>query len=270
MSVVAAFLVPGSPLPFLNRDNPPYRPLVSAFARAARGLAAARPDVVLLYSTQWMAVLDELWQTRPRLTGTHVDENWHEFGELPFDIRIDVELAQACVEGSHSIGVTAKPVDYDQFPIDTGTIVASTLLDPEGRYPFVIAANNLYHDGATTRRLAEMAAECANAQRKKIAVVGVGGLSGTLFREQVDLADDRIARPEDDAWNKKILQLMEKGETSALADVAGDYAKEARVDMGFKHYDWIVGGIGGRYFGAQVHGYGPCYGSGAAVVEFRL
>jgi len=51
MSVVAAFLVPGSPLPFLNRDNPPYRTLVSAFARAARGLAAARPDAVLLYST---------------------------------------------------------------------------------------------------------------------------------------------------------------------------------------------------------------------------
>jgi len=136
--------------------------------------------------------------------------------------------------------------------------------------PFVLAANNLYHDGPTTRRLAAMAAECANAQRKKIAVVGVGGLAGTPFREQIDLADDRIATPEDDRWNKKVFQLMEKGETAALADIVGSYAKEARVDMGFKHYDWIVGAIGGRYFGAHVHGYGPSDGSGAAVVEFRL
>ncbi len=270
MTVVAAFLVPGSPLPLLNPENGPWRPLMSGFARAARSLAAARPDAILLYSTQWMAVLDELWQVRPQVSGLHVDENWHEFGDLPFDLRIDVELAEACIAGSREIGVSAKPVDYDQFPIDTGTIVASTLLDPEGRFPLVIAANNLYHDGPTTRRLAAMAAECAKAQRKKIAVVGVGGLSGTLFREQIDITDDRIARPEDDKWNRKILQLMEKGDASALERVTGDYVKEARVDMGFKHYDWIVGGIGGRYFGAQVHGYGPCYGTGAAVVEYRL
>lgn len=270
MTAVAAFLVPGSPLPFLRPDNPPWKPLVAGFARAARSLAAARPDALLVYSTQWMAVLDQLWQTRPRVEGLHVDENWYEFGDLPFDLTIDVELAEACVAGSEEIGVTAKGVNYDQFPIDTGTIVAASLLDPEGRFPLVIASNNLYHDGATTRRLAEMAAERAKAQRKKVAVVGVGGLSGTLFREQVDIADDRIARPEDDRWNRKMLQLMEKGEGRALEGELGAYAKEARADMGFKHYEWIMGAVGGRYFGAQVHAYGPNYGAGAAVVEFRL
>jgi 2-aminophenol/2-amino-5-chlorophenol 1,6-dioxygenase alpha subunit len=40
--------------------------------------------------------------------------------------------------------------------------------------------------------------------------------------------------------------------------------------MGFKHFHWILGALNGRFSGARVHGYGPAYGTGAAVVEFVL
>ena len=49
-----------------------------------------------------------------------------------------------------------------------------------------------------------------------------------------------------------------------------DYAGAARVDMGFKHFAFILGAIGGNFNGATVHAYGPLYGSGGAVVEFDL
>ena len=270
MTAVSAFLVPGSPLHLLRPDNPPWRPIVAGFERAARALAMSRPDAVLLYSTQWIAVLDALWQSRPRLSGIHVDENWHGYGDMPFDISVDAELAQACVAASRAAGISAKSVDYDQFPIDSGTIVATRLLDPDGRYPLVMAANNLYHDAAMTMKMAEIAAEAARAQNKKVAVVGVGGLSGTVFREPIAIEQDRIAAEDDDSWNRRVLRLLEKGETGELATVLESYAREARVDMGFKHLAWIRGAIGGRFFGARVHGYGPAHGAGAAVVEFRL
>lgn len=270
MTAVSAFLVPGCALHLLRPDNPPWRPIVAGFERAARALAMSRPDAVLLYSTQWIAVLDALWQSRPRLTGIHVDENWHSYGDMPFDISVDAELAQACVAASRVAGISAKSVDYDQFPIDSGTIVATRLLDPDGRYPLVMAANNLYHDAATTMKMAEIAAETARAQNKKVAVVGVGGLSGTVFREPIAIEQDRIAAEDDDSWNRRVLRLLEKGETSELVAVLESYAREARVDMGFKHLAWIRGAIGGRFFGARVHGYGPAHGAGAAVVEFRL
>ena len=35
-------------------------------------LARIAPDTLVVYSTQWLAVLDQLWQTRPRVTGLHV------------------------------------------------------------------------------------------------------------------------------------------------------------------------------------------------------
>ncbi len=40
--------------------------------------------------------------------------------------------------------------------------------------------------------------------------------------------------------------------------------------MGFKQIAWVLGGLQRRFHGARVHAYGPVYGSGAAVVEFKL
>ncbi len=269
MTVVAAFLVPGSPLPWLRRGNPPWSEIAAGYEKAARAVAAARPDAILVYSTQWMAVLDALWQTRPRISGLHVDENWYALGDLAYDIAIDRPLAEACIEGCRSIGLRAKGVDYDGFPIDTGTIVANNFLNPEGRIPLVLAANNLYHDFQTTRDIAAMAAAKSTGQGKKIAAVGVGGLSGSAFRREIDIAADRIAGREEDDWNRRMLGLMEKGETAEVERLCPDYAAAAKVDMGFKHYAWVLGAMGGRYYGARVHAYGPSYGAGAAVVEFR-
>jgi 2-aminophenol/2-amino-5-chlorophenol 1,6-dioxygenase alpha subunit len=270
MSVVSAFLVPGNPLPYLNPNNPPWKPLADAYKAAGAALQASKPDVILVYSTQWIAVLDELWQTRKRVDGLHVDENWYEYGDLPFDMKIDVDLASACVEGSKAIGISSKGVDYDAFPIDTGTIVAAGFLNSGNVLPLVIAANNLYHDPATTAKLAQMAVEKAAEQKKRVAVVGVGGLSGTIFRKKIDIAKDHIASDADDAANKAMLALLEKGDKAALDAAIPGYAKGARVDMGFKHLSWIMGAIGDHYAGAKVHAYGPTYGSGAAVVEFKL
>ena len=116
MPVVSAFLVPGSPLPLLRPDNPPWSRLASGFRTAQRALNMSRPDLILVYSTQWLAVLDELWQARPNLAGTHVDENWYEYGDLDYEIRIDTEFALACVEAAKQGGFSSKGVDYGGFP----------------------------------------------------------------------------------------------------------------------------------------------------------
>ncbi len=268
--VVAALLVPGSPLPALDRDNPVWKPILDGYEAARRAIVAAKPDVIVLYSTQWIAVLDQLWQGRPRISGQHVDENWHEYGALRYDLRIDTNLAKACVVAATEAGIKSKLVDYESFPIDTGTIVAMSFLNPHKDIPVLIAANNLYHDFDTTRRLGEIAVEQAIAQGKRVAVVGVGGLSGTMFREIIEPTEDRIASQADDTWNRDMLRLMEAGNFDAvLADVP-QYVAEARVDMGFKHFAWIVGATGGRLGAATVHAYGPTWGAGAAVVQFAI
>jgi 2-aminophenol/2-amino-5-chlorophenol 1,6-dioxygenase alpha subunit len=271
MPVVSAFLVPGSPLPVLKPESLGWGRLASAMQRAGRALEASKPDTVLLYSTQWMAVLDQLWLTRKRSQGLHVDENWYEFGDLPYDIHADTELAHACVAASPRRGVHARGVNYDGFPIDTGTIVACTLLGIGGAdRPLVVGSNNLYHSGQVTEELGSLAKAAADEQGKRVAVVGVGGLSGSLFRTEINPRNDRIASPEDDRWNQRILQFIQSGDVAQLRSAIPQFAAEARADMGFKHFHWILGALSGRFTGARVHGYGPVYGSGAAVVEFTL
>ena len=270
MSIVSAFLVPGSPLPYVQRDNPPWGEIADAMESAGKSLVASDPDLIVIYSTQWIAVLDQLWQTRAVLQGLHVDENWHEYGDLPFDMEIDVEFAGLALEKTAEAGIKAKGVDYDHFPVDTGSIVASNFLNPGGAISLAITSNNVYHDWQMTEALGRVAAESAAELGRKLAVVGVGGLSGSIYRHVIDISDDKIADVEEDEWNRKILTMMEQGDTKALTRVCPDYAGAARVDMGFKHFAFILGAIGGNFSGATVHAYGPLYGSGGAVVEFDL
>ncbi len=268
MTVVSAFMIPGSPLPYVQADNPPWGRLADAMKTAGESLAASKPDAIVVYSTSWFAVLDQLWQTKPHLKGVHVDENWHEYGELPFDIHIDTKLAEVAIQESNDAGIKSKGVNYDQFPIDTGTIVASNFLNPGNKLPLMITSNNLYHDWATTETLGQISAKAADRLGKKIAVVVIGRLSGAFYRHTINISEDKVVSEQDDQWNKKILDLLGQGATDVFLQTCPEYAEKAKVEMGFKHMAFLKGALGEQFQGGKVHAYEPIYGSGAAVIEF--
>ena len=180
--VVGAWLVPSSPLLVLRRDEPRYAELVAAMQRVAGDIERLEPDTVVVYSTRWIAVLDQLWQGRARMTGLQVDDNWHALGEVRFDMTSDVSLARACVRAAQRAGIASKLVDYAGFPLDAGTLTATMLADPEGTWPKLVIANNVYHDFARTRTLGELTAAQAAQQGKRVVVLAVGGLSAVNSR----------------------------------------------------------------------------------------
>ncbi len=267
MPIVSAFLVPGNPLPFLKPDNPPWGRIADAARAAGESLAASKPDVLLIYSTQWLAVLGQMWQMRPHSVGRHVDENWYAYGDLHIDLKADVDLANACIDAANAAGISSKPVNYDDFPIDTGTIVANAFLNPDGSIPTVIASNNLYHDFAKTETLGRLAAEQAEKMGRRVAVVAVGGLSSEYFDRVIDIADDKIASETSDAANQALLDAVKAGGQQLRTHIAE--GGSANTDMGLKHLAWVLGAVG-NYPSATVHGYGATYGAGAAVVEFDV
>jgi 2-aminophenol/2-amino-5-chlorophenol 1,6-dioxygenase subunit alpha len=265
--VVAAYLVPSSPLLVLRGDEARYRELVQGMRQVAKDIDELKPDTLVIYSTRWIAVLDQLWQGRARMAGLHVDENWHELGEMRFDMRTDVSLARACARAAQRAGIASKLVDYHGFPVDSGTVSVNTLVNPEGTVPTLVVANNVYHDFARTRTLGELAAAQATAQGKRIVVLGVGGLSGSEFRDQRGFAEDAITSAVEDDWNRRVLKWIETRDLDELMRQLPDYLAQSRVDMGFKHLAFALGALGGRLGKAQVYAYGPQYGSGAAVVK---
>ncbi len=265
--VVAAYLLPASPLLALLRQEARHAELVAGMQRVARDIEALRPDTLVIYSTRWIAVLDQQWQGRARMAGLHVDENWHELGAMRYDLTTDVSLARACVRAAQRAGIASKLVDHAGFPVDSATLAANALVNPEGTVPVLVVANNVYHDFARTRSLGELAAAQATAQGKRVVVLALGGLSGSEFRDARPFADDAIASPADDDWNRRVLKLIEARDVDALLRELPDFTAQARADMGFKHFAFALGALGGRLGSAQTYAYGPQYGSGAAVVR---
>ena len=265
--VVGAYLIPASPLLLLKNHEPVYADLLKGMDRVAKEIAELQPDTIVVYSTKWLAVLDELWQARTRMSGVHVDENWHELGEMRFDIVCDVSLAKACARAANRSGIISKTVDYHGFPVDSGTLSANSILNPQGVIPLTIVANNLYHDFEKTKSLGEIVTAQAVSQGKRIVVLAVGGLSGSEFRDEREFSADAIFSTIEDEWNLRILKLIEARNLEEIVRQLPDFNLQAKTDMGFKHFAFALGAMGGRLGKTKVYAYGPQYGSGAAVIK---
>lgn len=266
-NIKSAYLIPSSPLPVLQPDAKGMQPLVEGLDRAKKSLAAASPGVIVAYSSAWVAVVDQLWLTRSEMTGRFVDPTWHELGHIDWRITVDVPVTEKAVPATSEFGVTSRGVDYDAFPIDSGTIVFSQSVNTND-VPLVLTSNNLYHDWGTTQNIARTAVDAALSAGHDVSVVGMGGLSGSIFREGIDFDEDRIHSPEEDQANQKLLDLLVSSDTQAIESYVPEYNEAARADMGMKHLGFILGALGGSYSSAEVLGYGPLGGSGGAVVEF--
>src|SRR6187549_2955657 len=120
-----AYIVPGQPHIYLASDkNAGWAALKSAYEAVGREIAASGAELILLYSTQWFSVIGHLFQVDPHPKWTLVDQNWYEFGEIPYEFSIDPEFGKLYCGLAKQRGMQASTVAYHGFPIDTGTVVA--------------------------------------------------------------------------------------------------------------------------------------------------
>jgi 2-aminophenol/2-amino-5-chlorophenol 1,6-dioxygenase alpha subunit len=205
-------------------------------------------------------------QTRPKLHGLHVDENWYDIASLEFDFEIDSALAENLLVNSRRAGLQVRAVDYEGFPIDTGTIVANTLLN-KSRIKTGMYSCCVYSDYAETVKIGELVADAAMKLEGKTAIVAVSGLSGRYFTDMIDYKNDAIRDPNDDQWNQKLLASMNEGHWQNVAAMRDEYARRTKADMGLKALGFLEGAGAcrpGRRLVTKT--YGAIYGTGAAVM----
>ncbi len=270
MSVIRAFVLPGLPQPLLVPHlNAGYQRLKNAFIEVKNQIEQSDADVILIYSTMWPSVIGHQIQARPEPEWTHVDEEFHDLGEIHYKLRIDSEFAKAYVEESKSRGLQCRAVDYKGFPIDTGSVVALKLINPNNRLPAVIVSSNVYADRAETMVLAKAAVETLKKQNKKAIAIIISTLSNRLHQTFIDPKDDVVHSLKDQEWNTKILEFLEKGRLEDVAQLSRQIHREARVKKvsNFKPFWWLSGVAGShnRYTG-EVLAYEPVCGAGCAVV----
>lgn len=242
--------------------------LREGFRQAGERVQALRPDVLVLYSTQWISVLGHSFQTNPHPKGLHVDENWYDFGDFPFDFHVDAALGERAAKRAASLGLATKTVDYQGFPIDTGTLVALRFLNPDSRIPLAVVSCNIYAGQEDSLLLGKAVRQAIEESGKRAVAVACTGLSGRFFTEEIDPQADRFARAEDDEWNRRLLELMAQGKNAEVLARSGEFAQAAVADMGFKAFAWLMGVLGTPSTPGKVLAYGPIWGTGAAVVEY--
>ena len=266
--VVASFVVPYMPHPLLVPDaNPGYRRLRDAYDAVRKQVEALKPDLLLIYSTQWPSVIGHQVQTDPAPEWTYVDQEWHELGSIPYKFRMDAEFGNAYVKHGQQRGLEMRGVDYKGFPVDVGSIVALKLLNPKNAFAASIVSCNMYADRAETIVLGKAAHDALVSQGKRAVAIAVTGLSNRLFSARIAFKEDRIHSRKDDEWNRKYLDFLGRGRLEDASQLAREFSQQAGGDSRMKAVWWLasVSGAHNRYDGT-VHAYEALYGTGAAVV----
>jgi 2-aminophenol/2-amino-5-chlorophenol 1,6-dioxygenase alpha subunit len=264
-----AYVVPGQPHPYLAPEkNAGWAALRRAYEAVGREIEKSGAELILLYSTQWFSVIGHLFQVDPKPAWTLVDQNWYELGEIPYEFRIDPEFGKLYARICKEHGMQAATVAYHGFPIDTGTVVALKLLNPNNAIPASVVSCNIYAEREETRALGFAARAAIEAYGKKTIVVIVTSLSNRYEVAEIDPAADKISSAKDDEWNRKILEMLGEGRLEDVAQVARDFAREANADMGFKAI-WWLGAVMGEHnkYDGRVWEYQPVWGTGSAIVE---
>lgn len=264
-----AYIVPGQPHPLLAPDrNAGWASLRRSYEAVGREIAKSGAELLLVYSTQWFSVIGHLFQVHPKPSWTLVDQNWYEFGSIPYEFRIDPEFGKLYCGIAKSRGMQAATVAYHGFPIDTGTVVALKLLNPDNAIPASIVSCNIYAEREETRALGVAGRAAIDAYGKKTVVVCVTNFSNRYEVADMDPAQDKISSQKDDEWNRKLLEMFGEGRLEDVAQVARDFAREANADMGFKAI-WWLGAVMGEHnkYDGKVWDYQPVWGTGNAIVE---
>lgn len=269
-TIQLAYILPGLPHLTSQVSVESWEALRRSFRQAGEHVQQSKPDVLVLYSTQWISVLGHSFQTHPNPKGLHVDDNWYEFGDFPFDLRVDVDLSTRAATIASSLGLATKTVNYEGFPIDTGVLVTQRFVNPQNSIPVAIVSCNIYAGQEDSLTLGRAMRQAIEERGKRAVVIACTGLSARFFTETIDPPQDRFSSAEDDTWNRRILDLIAQGKNADVLTLSSEYAKAAVPDMGFKAFAWLMGVLGTPTTPGKILGYGPVWGTGAAVVEYAL
>jgi 2-aminophenol/2-amino-5-chlorophenol 1,6-dioxygenase alpha subunit len=271
MSAALGLVVPALPHVLLVPErNPHWSALRRGYAEAAAQIEQSGADLLVLYSTRWPSVIGHQIQADPEPVWTHVDQDWHALGSISYRLRMDAAFAQAYQQAATARGLHARTVAYQGFPIDTGSIVALSLLNPGNRLPATIVSCNMYADRAETLVLGKAARDAVEAGGRKAVFVAVTALSNRVHPRPVPDAQDHISSLQDDEWNRKFLEILGEGRLEDVAQLARTFTVQAHADSKMKAIWWLAAAMGqDNAYAATVHAYGPLQGTGAAVVSLR-
>ena len=271
--IVESFVVPVHPHTVLAPEkNEGWSKLRAAYDEAADIITNSGADLLIIYSTTWPSIIGHQMISDPNPEWVMVDHDFHDLGSINYSFNIDAEFAAQWNGENHSRGLQSRCVNYRGFPIDVGSVVALTLLNPDNKIPAVIVSSNVYADRSETTVLAKACRDLVKKTGRKAVAITAMSLSNRMFTEHIDAKDDRIHSLKDDEWNRKILEFLTEGRLEDVGQLSRTIQQQIRVQkvVNFKPMWWLSAMNENRNdLTGEVLAYEAIHGAGCAVVHLN-
>ena len=286
--IVAGVLAPHPPH-LVYAENPPqnepraecgWEELRWGYERCRRSLARTPYDVLIVHSPHWRTIVGHHFLGVPHFKSLSVDPIFPNLFRYHFDLRVDVELAEAiCAEATRA-GLVTQMMRNPAFRVDYGTITSCHMIDPSWGKPIVGLSSNAafqYFGNDVGQKqmmaLGEATRRAVEASGRRAVLLASCSLSHRHFTEESEVPEDmsreHIYHHGQYLWDMRMLDLMRRGQARQVVDEIPDFIEQTESEVQAGCLTWLLSALGYPDYPADVHAYQTIIGTGNAIVEWN-
>ncbi|MCA9573427.1 MAG: tRNA U-34 5-methylaminomethyl-2-thiouridine biosynthesis protein, partial [Myxococcales bacterium] len=208
------------------------------YERLRRDLAGLEIDVVVVLSPHWQTYVGTHLLGVPAFSSLSVDPIFPHLFRYRYDLRVDVELAEAIHDAGRGAGLEMKMMRNPDFRVDYGTIVSCHMVRPRWDKPIVSISSCRSHAYYSTEVMQEQAialgqatARAIERSGKRAVLLASCSLSHRHFVTESELPEDmskeHITNHNQYLWDMRIIQMIKEGRTKELIDVQPEFISQA-------------------------------------------
>ncbi|VVE89999.1 extradiol ring-cleavage dioxygenase [Pandoraea bronchicola] len=251
--------------------------LIPGYARVRERIAAARPDVIVIFDSHWFTTGYHLIDGGAHYSGMYISDEmpWYLHG-VPYDYRGHPALALGVEAVARERGVRARAVQHPDLPrhYPTINVIKQMRLDA---WPIVTVSSCQNCETPHFLQSGEVIGEAIRRSDLRVVMLASGALShrfnGIDWKPNHPriFHESNVSRPENIESDKRAIEAFREGRhDQILADWDDDYRKRPWEAHG-AHYLQMVGALGGaacRHAGTVLSEYENARGTGNVHIWF--